>query len=73
VDIGGRAGGDHLFLVDKAGIQYIDCKDVPRPYGKQFIADILNRTETAMPQVHTYLASELCLKAEAMAERGVMR
>jgi predicted dehydrogenase len=70
VDIGGRAGGDHLFLVDKAGIQYIDCKDVPRPYGAQLIADILNRTETAMPQAHTYLASELCLKAEAMAEKG---
>jgi predicted dehydrogenase len=69
VDIGGRAGGDHLFLVGKAGVQYIDCKDVPRPYGTLLLADILNRTETAMPQGHTYLASELCLKAEAMAER----
>ncbi len=73
VDIAGRAGGDHLFLVDKAGVQYIDCKDVPRPYGRLLIADILNRTETAMPQAHAYLASELCLKAEAMAEQRMKR
>ncbi len=67
VDIGGRAGGDHLFLVDKTGVTYIDCKDVPRPYGASLIGDILNRTETAMPQAHTFLASELCLRAEVMA------
>jgi len=25
VDIAGRDGGDHLFLVDQQGMQYIDC------------------------------------------------
>jgi predicted dehydrogenase len=67
VDIGGRGGENHLFLVDDNGMQYIDCSDSEVVYGKQLIADILNRTETAMPQVHTFLASELALKAEFMA------
>ncbi len=68
-DIAGRDGGNHLFLVDHQGVQYIDCKDTPLPYGPQLIYDILNRTETAMPQAHCFLASELALKAQAQATR----
>jgi len=69
IDIAGRPGGDHLFLVDQKGIHYMDCSQVERPYGQQLIADILNRTETAMPQAHAFLVSELALKAEANAAR----
>lgn len=69
VDIGGRPGGDHLFLVDGNGQQYIDCKTVALPYGPRLIQDILHRTETAMPQAHCFLATELALKAEAGATR----
>lgn len=69
VDIGGREGGEHIFLVDQKGIQYIDCCETDLPYGKQLVADIVDRTETAMPQVHCFLASELALKAEAQATR----
>lgn len=68
-DLAGRPGGNHLFLVDQQQTQYIDCQDVQLPYGPQLIADILNRTETAMPQAHCFLASELALKAEAQAAR----
>jgi predicted dehydrogenase len=69
IDIAGRPGRDHLFLVDQKGIQYVDCSNVELPYGKQLISDILNRTETAMPQEHCYLASQLALEAEAKAAR----
>ena len=69
VDIDGRPGGEHLFLVDQKGIQYIDCKGGDLPYGRQLIADVLNRTETALPQWHTFYASELALRAEAQAMR----
>src|SRR5512137_168561 len=69
IDIAGRPGRDHLFLVDQKGIQYMDCSNVELPYGKQLISDILNRTETAMPQEHCYLASQLALEAEAKATR----
>ena len=68
-DIAGRPGANHLFLVDQAGTRYIDCGDVELPYGRQLVADILNRTETAMPQAHCFLASELALRAQAAARR----
>ncbi|MDQ1301920.1 MAG: hypothetical protein QG637_1842 [Chloroflexota bacterium] len=69
VDVQGRPGGDHLFLVDHKGMHYIDCKGGDLPYGRQLVADIINRTETAVPQWHTFYASELALRAEAQAAR----
>lgn len=69
IDLAGRAGGDHLFLVDQQGIHYFDCSQVERPYGRQLLADIRNRTETAMTQAHCFLVSELALSAEAQARR----
>lgn len=69
IDIAGRPGADHLFLVDHKGTHYIDCQHVPLPYGPALIYDIVHRTETAMTQEHSFLAMELALKAEAMAER----
>lgn len=69
IDIAGRPGGEHLFLVDNNGIQYIDCKDVPLPYAPRLIDDILNRTETAMTQTHFFLAMELAIRAENKADR----
>jgi hypothetical protein len=32
------------------------------------VDDVLNRTETAMPQVHAFLATELALRAQAQAQ-----
>jgi predicted dehydrogenase len=69
VDIAGRPGGSHLFLVDKKETRYIDSKDVPLPYGAQLVSDVVNRTETAMSQAHCFLATELVLKAQAQAGR----
>ncbi len=67
VDIEGRPGGNHLFIVDHKGTRYENCDAVELPYGRQLIADVLNRTETAAPQQHTFLAAELALKAQANA------
>jgi predicted dehydrogenase len=69
IDIAGRAGDNHLFLVDQKDIHYMDCAGGDLPYGRQLVYDVLNRTETAMPQAHCFLASELALKAEAQAQR----
>lgn len=69
IDIAGRPGTDHLFLVNKEKTEYIDCSQVELPYGRQLIHDILHRTETAMSQQHCFYASELALKAQAMATR----
>ena len=67
VDIAGRDGGNHLFLVDQKGTQYVDCRDVDLPYGRQLVDDIINRTETAMTQDHCFLATELTLLAQKNA------
>jgi predicted dehydrogenase len=70
IDIAGRDGKDHLFLVDSNGVQAIDCSDAELPYGRQLVSDVLNRTETAMSQAHCFKAMELALDAQALAERG---
>ena len=69
VDIAGRPGESHLFLVDQKETRYIECRDVVLPYGAQLVEDVLNRTDTAMTQAHCFLATELILKAQAQAQR----
>jgi len=69
VDIAGRDGGNHLFLVDQKETRYIDCKDVTLPFAGKLIDDVLHRTETSMTQKHTFLAMQLALEAEANAQR----
>jgi predicted dehydrogenase len=69
IDIGGRPGGSHLFLVDQKETRYIDCSKVPLPYGEQLVNDVVDRTETAMPQAHCFLATELVLRAQKQAQR----
>ena len=67
IDIAGRAGESHLFLADKRGARYIDCRDTEITYGRDLINDIRERRETAIPQARCFLASELALQAESMA------
>ena len=69
VDVTGRPGGDHLYWVDSAGPHFEDCQGGDLPYGRQLVADIRQRTETAMSQAHCFLACELALRAEAQAAR----
>jgi predicted dehydrogenase len=69
VDIGGRPGGNHLFLVDRKHVRHVECDDVVVPYGKRLVDDVLNRTETATPQATTFLAMELALEAQHAAQR----
>ncbi|MBP1886306.1 Gfo/Idh/MocA family protein [Sinorhizobium mexicanum] len=70
VDLSGRTGGNHLFLADRSGVDHIDCSDVDLPFGRQFVADIRDRTETAMPQERCFKAMELALSAQVIAERN---
>ena len=69
VDVLGRPGGNHLFLVTQQGKEYIDCSEVELTYGRNLAFDVLNRTETAMPQAHCFLTLELALQAQAAARR----
>jgi hypothetical protein len=65
-------GGNHLYLVDRKQARYIDCKDVDLPFGPQFVADIVNRTEIAQDQAQALLAAELVLKAQKDSTKPVI-
>jgi hypothetical protein len=69
VDIANREKGNNLYLVNNKEATYIDCDNVVLPFGKQFVHDIMNRTETAMTQAHCFLVMELAIKAEKMAKK----
>lgn len=68
IDIAGRDGGNHLFLVNQKETRYMDCSQENLPYGRLLVDDVLNRTETAMSQEHCFLATELALKAQQKAQ-----
>ena len=68
VDIASHEGGNHLYLVNQKETIYMDCNKEPLPFGGLLVDDILNRTETAMPQAHTFLATELALLAQKNAK-----
>ena len=67
IDIAGREGGNHLFLVNGKETKYFNCSQVYMPYGEQLVSDVVNRTETAMTQDHCFLATELALRAQKKA------
>jgi predicted dehydrogenase len=69
IDIAGRPGGNHLFLVTQKETKYFDCSAVYMPYGEQLVNDVVNRTETAMNQDHCFLATELALTAQKIAHK----
>jgi predicted dehydrogenase len=73
IDIAVHDGGNHLYLVNKSKTEYIDCSKDPLPYGEQLVNDVLNRTETAMPQEHCFLATELALKAQKQAQKVMLQ
>jgi len=70
LDIGHDKEGEHLYLVDEQGQHHFAVKGkVGFPYFGQLILDCLNRTETAMPQTHTFKAAEISLRCQAAAIR----
>jgi predicted dehydrogenase len=68
-DIGVGPAGNHLYLTDHKETRFFDCNQGELPYGRLLVDDILNRTETAMPQHHCFHATELALLAQQNAQR----
>ena len=48
--------------------RYIDCNQMPLPFGPQFVADVVNRTHVAQDQAGCLLAAELVIKAQRDAQ-----
>lgn len=68
----GLTGGNHLYIVDKKQARYIDCNEVPLPFGPQFVTDIVERTQVAQDQKQALLAAELVLTAQKNATSPVL-
>jgi predicted dehydrogenase len=69
-DVTRDAQGDHQFLVNGAKETHFELSGkVGFPFFGELILDCLNGTEEAMTQEHAFKAAELCLKAQAAAQR----
>jgi predicted dehydrogenase len=71
VDIAGRAGTDHVFIADRSGTRHVDASNEPLTYFRNFLADVRDRTESAMKQEHVFTVSRLALEAQRDAHRLV--
>jgi predicted dehydrogenase len=69
LDVAGREGASHLFVVDTAGARHLDCVAEPLPFAAAFLRDVAERTQTALPSEHCVQASEIALRAQALALR----
>jgi len=68
IDVGVKKQGNNLFLVDQKEARYIDCNNMPLPFGPQFVSDVVNRTHSAQDQDQCLLAAELVIKAQKNAK-----
>lgn len=59
--------GNNLFIVDAKRARYIDCNQMPLPFGPQFVADIVNRTHNAQDPHECLLAAQLVIEAQNKA------
>ena len=67
-DVAVKHQGNNLFIVDKDQARSIDCNQMPLPFGIDFVADIVNRTDIAQDQEQCLLAAELVIKAQQAAK-----
>ena len=67
-DIGRPHVTNTLFLVNNDKNEMIPCEDAGLPYFPRLIADVQERTETAVGQSHTYTTTELSIRAQMIAE-----
>jgi len=67
-NVGVSKQGNNLFIVVDKSSRYIDCTNVPLPFGPQFVADVVNRTHTAQDQEQALLAAELVVRAQVQAK-----
>jgi predicted dehydrogenase len=67
IDVAVGRQGNNLFLVDNKQARYIDCNNMPLPFGSQFVADVVNRTHVAQDPVQCLLTAELCINAQRNA------
>ncbi|MBV9248123.1 MAG: Gfo/Idh/MocA family oxidoreductase [Acetobacteraceae bacterium] len=71
VDLAGREGEDHLFLVDRNATRYLDCSDTPVTYFSDFLDALKSRAMRSVSQAHVFTVCRLALEAQARASRFI--
>ena len=69
IDIAGRPGADHVLLVNASGTRHIDASAEPLTYFANYLADVRQRTSTAMPPGHGLAVTRLAIEAQVFASR----
>ena len=70
LDVAGEETGDQVYIVDHNGEHHIRAHGtVGFPFFGRLIRDVLEGSDTAMPQKHTFRAAELAVEAHLSAER----
>lgn len=67
-DIGRPHVTNSLFLVNGEENTLIACDDADLPYFPRLVADVEDRTETAVGQTHTFTTTELAIRAQMKAQ-----
>lgn len=70
IDLDGRDGGDHLFLVDGGATHHVDCSEDPLPHIDRYLDDVRTRGSSLMSQEHCFRVCELALRAQDDAVRA---
>ncbi|MEP2980409.1 MAG: Gfo/Idh/MocA family oxidoreductase [Lentilitoribacter sp.] len=68
VDVAGQDGTDHVFLVNGDECTRFNASNEETPYFSRLRDDVINRTETACSQRHTFTVMQLAIQAQAKAE-----
>ncbi len=69
-DIGRPHVTNSLYLVNGERNELIPCEDAGLPYFPRLVADVQDRTETAVGQAHTFTTTELAIRAQMIAGEG---
>ncbi len=69
LDIEGRPGGDHMFVVNKQRTRYADCGTLPVHYYTDFLADVRDRAGRVTDGGRVVSACRLALCCQAAAVR----
>ena len=67
-DIGSEEEGNYVYLTNGTKYEKIYGGDAGCPYFYNFLVDVVERSETAMPQEHPFKVMELAIKAQEMAD-----
>ena len=67
LDIEGRSGGDHMFVVNRIRSRYQDCGTLPVTYYRDFLDDVRQRTGRMLDGGRVFAACRLALQCQATA------